>query len=417
MTEAVFKYRSEAGEEEGKISLQDYERASKTNSRVSHLLNQKFSNADLKYGDAYTQALRSLGIFPKGDKKFGIPATTVGEMIDGSCMYHNPAAAEFGNTITSPGSPASGSATPATRLFFPEVILDLMYEKLIEDYSPEDQALNRMIAEDQTLNAPTYVRPMIDITDPRGDATRPMGQNALPNNMVSITASQVAYALNTVSIGLQISDQAMQYATLNLVSIIVAQQSEGERVRNLWRDISRITAGNPDAGESALTPVDFKATYDSSAAAGTITQLGWMKALYDPTRKLRYDSMLCTFDVLLDIYNRTGRPLMFDPKTTGVNTGDLGTYGPNVEPNVMNWDVMPPNVLIVPDGIFAAKHFVLIDSRYALTRVRNAAASYRAAEQMVLQRSNVMRFDYSEHMHRLWPDDQGSIKYVDYTND
>jgi hypothetical protein len=84
---------------------------------------------------------------------------------------------------------------------------------------------------------------------------------------------------------------------------------------------------------------------------------------------------------------------------------------------LLNVTIGSPRVLIVPAGLWAAKHFVLLDSRFALARVRNASASYSAVEQMVLQRSSVMRFDWAEMVHRLMPADQGAIKVVDYTND
>jgi hypothetical protein len=94
----------------------------------------------------------------------------------------------------------------------------------------------------------------------------------------------------------------------------------------------------------------------------------------------------------------------------------MGTYGLNVEPNLLNWAVGVPNVLLVPDGLWAANYYVLLDSRYALMRVRNASASFSAIEKMVLQRTDVMRFDYSEHVHRLFPDSEGVIKVVDFSN-
>jgi hypothetical protein len=235
--------------------------------------------------------------------------------------------------------------------------------------------------------------------------------------MVSITSSQTSKALHTNSIGLQISEQAQGHASIDLVGIILSQQAEGERYRNLWRDMGMVVSGNPDVGESALTPVDFKVTLDSAAGAGVITQLGWLKSLYDPTRKTNMNALMCTLEVYMDIINRAGRPLMFDPTTSGTNTGNMGTYGLDVQPNLLNWAVGVPNVLLVPTGLWAAKTYVLLDTRYALKRVRNASASFSAIEKMVLQRSDVMRFDYSEHTHRLFPDTEGVIKVIDYSND
>jgi hypothetical protein len=385
--------------------------------RTSVLLNNVYKDADERFGTAFEQGQKYLGIFPKGEPKFGIPATTVREAVTGECMEKAGAIELAGNTIVSPGGPVGGS-TPASRVFLPEVILDIMNSKLIEDYNPEVAAFNAMIASDQTINSEVYTRPMIDVTDPRAHDSRPIAQNALPRNMVSITTSQVSRALHTESVGIQISDQAQASTTIDLVGIILAQQAEGERFRNLWTDLAQVVSGNVDAGESALTPVDFKGTYDSAAGAGVITQKGWLKSLYDASRKVNYDGLICTLDVYLDIQNRTGRPVMFDATAnTSGNVGSMGTYGLDVQPTLLNWSVGIPRVLIVPDGLWAAKHYVLIDSRYALARVRNASASYSAVEQMVLSRSSVMRFDWSEMVHRLMPADQGAIRVIDYTND
>jgi hypothetical protein len=164
--------------------------------------------------------------------------------------------------------------------------------------------------------------------------------------------------------------------------------------------------------------VDFKGTYDSTAGAGVITQKGWLKSLYDPSRKTNYDGLICDLDSYLAIQNRVGRPVMFDATAnTSGNVGNMGTYGLNVDPNLLNWSVGVPRVLIVPSGLWQASAYLLVDSRYALARVRNASASYSAVEQMVMQRSSQMRFDWSEMVHRLMPEDQGALKFVDFTND
>lgn len=419
MSVAEFVYRDTAGNvKTGELSLRDYELADRNNMRTSTLLNRKYSDADERFGSAFSQGARSLGIFPKGDPKFGIPATTIREAMTGECMEKMGAVemAATGNTIVTPSGPKGGS-TPASRVFMPEIVLDMMNEKLIEDHSVEAMAFNKMIASDQTIQSEIYTRLLVDVTVPREHDSRPIAQNSLPRNQVSISTGQTSYALRANSIGLQISEQAQGHASIDLVSIILAQQVEGERYRNLWRDMGQVVSGNVDVGEGALTPIDFKATLDTAAGVGEVTQLGWLKSLYDPTRKVNMNALMCTLDVYMDIVNRTGRPLMFDPTTSGVNHGNMGTYGLDVEPNLLNWAVGVPNVLLVPEGLWPVKTYVLLDTRYALMRVRNASASYAAVEKMVLQRTDVMRFDYSEHIHRLFPSDQDVIKVIDYSND
>ena len=418
MSAAEFLYRDSSGNNKtGELSLYDYELANRHNMRTSTLLNKKYHDADPKFGTVLEQGARSLGIFPKGEPSLGIPATTVRDCMTGECMERLGAVElSNGNTIVTPAGP-KGNSTPASRVFMPEIILSIMSEKLIEDYSPEAAAFNAMFAVDEVVNSEIYTQPLIDVTAPREQDSRPIAQNALPRNLVSIPTSQTSKALSTNSVGLQISDQAQGHATIDLVGIILAQQAEGERLRNMWRDMGMVVSGNPDVGESALTPIDFKATYDSSAAANTITQTGWLASLYDPSRRTSMNAIMCTLPVYQDIIARVGRPLLFDPTTGGGNVGDAGSYGIDAAPTVLNFNVMAPQILLVPEGLWAAKSYVLLDTRYALKRVRNASAQYSAIEQMVLQRSSVLRFDYSEHIHRLMNETQDTIRIVDYTND
>jgi len=430
MSMAEFYYRSVDGEyKKGSLALTDYELAERHNMRTSSLVNKKYPDADTRFGTAFKQGMASLGIFPKAVPELGINATPLRDIATGECMSQRDAiqlsttggSATVGNTIGAPSVPV-GQSTPASRVFLPEVIMELVNEKLTEDFNPEIALFNSMIAMDTQIQSEIYTRPRIDVTAPRAQETRPIAQNALPRNMVSITTSQVSYAIPTVSVGLQISDQAMANATIDLVSTIMAQQTEAERFRNLWRDVSQVLSGNPDAGESALPVVNFS-SYDSAAANGEITQTGWLKSLYDPTRKVNYDGIITTLSVFMAMLNRTGRPLMFDPRTFNPtdnsaiqNAGNAGSYGLDAPPNLLNWSVGIPNVMLVPDGTIPANQYALVDTRYALMRVRNASASYSAIEQMVLQRTNNFRWDYGEHVHRMFPDSEGVIKVIDISN-
>ena len=429
MSTATFMYRSIDGTaKEGSFDLRDYELAERHSMRPSALVNKKYPDADPRFGTAFQQGCTSLGIFPKAIPEKGIAATTLRDIATGECMQQLSAiqlatsSDHAGNTISAPSTPV-GSSTPASRVFLPEVVMNLVNEKLVEDFNPEVALFNSILAMDTTIQSEIYTRPRVDVTAPRAEGSRPIAQNALPRQLVSISTSQVSYALPTVSIGLQISDQAMASATIDLVSLIVAQQAEGERFRNLWTDVGNIISGNTDAGESALTPVNFT-TYDSNASSGEVTQTGWLNMLYDNTRKVSFDTIIAPLTVVQAIISRTGRPVMFDPRgydpansnAEVPSTGNAGNYGLDAPPQLMNWMVGAPRMMIVPDGTIPASHMIALDSRYALMRVRNASASYSAVQQMVLQRTNEFRWDYGEHVHRMFPDSEGVIKVVDISN-
>lgn len=408
MTIARFKYMTESGPKDGEFALDDYRLAARHNLSAAQLLAARYSDADPKFGTVFEQGLESLGVHLRDDPRRGIRATTVAEMLDGT------ATKMAGETLTKGGmivTPSAQGTTPATRLFFPETVLQVMNEKLTEDYGPELAMFSRMISATETIGSEQFTQPLIDVTAPRSERSKPISQNALPKTMISITASQYSKSIATQSIGLQISDQAVQRASIDLVGTIMAQQASGERFAELWEDIGEIVTGNTDAGQSALTVTDINA-YDTAAGGGVITQLAWLKMLYRPDRKVSYDSCICTIDTFLDIQNRTGRPQVYDASTTGPNVGALGTYGLNVEPNLLNWSVGVPNVLIVPDGTLPAQQVLLLDSRYGLRRVVNSSASYSAIESMVLQRSTFYRVDYGEMLYRLMDD---AFLLVDYS--
>jgi len=399
---------TEAGLRDGEFSLEDYRIAARNNMSAAQLLGRKYSDSDPQYGSVFHQALESLGVYLKDDPKRGIRATTVAEMMDGTATQMAGETLSRGGMIV---APSQQGTTPATRVFFPETVLQIMNEKLIENYDTEMGILDRMISNTESIATEQFTQPQIDVTAPRSERSAPIAQNTLPRTMVSITTSQYSKAVATLSIGLQISDQAMQRTSLDLVGTTMSQQAAGERYARLWEDINEIVAGNTDTGMAALSATDIN-TFDTAAGGGVITQKAWLKALFDPTRKVSYDSVITTLDSFLDIQNRTGRPLVYDPSTTGPNVGALGSYGLNIEPNLLNWSVGVPNVMIVPDGTIPAQQILMFDSRYALRRVVNVSAAYSATEQMVLQRSSFFRVDFGEMMYRLSDE---AFRLLDYS--
>jgi hypothetical protein len=420
MSVANFRYRDHGGNvKEGQVALEDYRHAMSRNMRTSAYINTKYQDADPRFGSAWEQALKYNGIFTKEDTQYGIVPTTIGEAMSGDCVaklqgFQMAGMQMAGGTISSVNGPIGGS-TPATRVFMPEVFLSMMDEFLRADLSPELNEFNKMFAVTESINSEIFTIPKIDTTAPASQDSRPTSENALPANMVSITASQVSYAMSSWSLGLQISEKAQKDVSIPLVSIILQEQAEGEMKRHLWKSLNRIVTGNPDAGESALTPVDFKATYDTSAAANTITQAGWLNVLSDPNRIHEYDYILGDMDAYVAIQNRTGRPLMYDPTTTGVNTGNAGNYPLDTgTPRLINFGTMNPAFLRTPTGVIQNKSLLLMDSRRSLRRVVSTSAAYSAVENMVLQRVSVMRFDGASWIHRMRPE---SLLWLDFSND
>ena len=407
--EVRFFYISAAsqGPKEGVLCLKDYQDAIKTGMSLSAYMNRKYPDCDTRFGDVFTQGSLNHGIYSKADPSRGEMASTVGDLMTGEARPSGLRLAS-GSTIV---SPSQQGTTPATRIFFPETVMRLMNSSLIEDYGPEGQMWDRMISETENIPTEQFTQPQINVTAPRAERSQPIAQNTMPRALVSITSSQYSKSIITNSIGLQISEQAQRNSSVDLISTILLQQSQGERFARLWEDINDVVAGDTDKGMAALAAT-LGSTYDAAATGGTMTQTAWMKALYDPTRKVIYDSIICDIDAMLALQKRTDRPVMFDPRTSGGNVGNSGNYGWNVEPNMLNVIVGVPNAMVVPAGTVAASHLLMFDSRYALRRVRNTSAAYSAIEQMVMQRSTVMRFDFGEMTYRLLDE---AFKYLDFS--
>ncbi len=411
--QATFKYRDSSGNiKEGYMTLDDYRLAADHNMRAAAVVNARHSDADPNFGSAFQQGCKYLGIFPKGDRKYGIMPTTIKHILDGTCTQQMSGFQLAGGTIVSPKGPIGGS-TPASRLFFPEIVLGFIEEELQGSYGPEQAAFDQMFAINNAITSEVWTQPVINTTAPQAQDARIIGQNSLPTNMVSITASQSSKALGAVSIGLQISEAAMRDATVDLVAIIVREQAMGQRMRNLWRDLNAVITGNVDAGETAITPTDFT-DYDANAGAGEVTHAGYLKLLWDPNRIYNFNMLFGTLESYLAIERRSGRPLAYDPNTGTVNLGNEGSYGLNPgNPTLINFATSTPRYLVVPDGVVPANQWVMIDTRYALMRVTNVAANYAATEQQILTRSSFFRFDLSEFVCRFRED---AIKVIDFSN-
>ena len=131
-----------------------------------------------------------------------------------------------------------------------------------------------------------------------------------------------------------------------------------------------------------------------------------------PDRMMQYDAIVGTLDDLLAIQGRSGRPLMYDPHTTGINMGNAGNYGLTQEVSVMNFSTPTPAFLIVPDGLWAAKHLRVFAKNRFLARVRNSAANYSAVESFVLQRTTNWRWDFGELVYILYADGGKLVSYA-----
>ena len=215
--------------------------------------------------------------------------------------------------------------------------------------------------------------------------------------MLSITVSEYSKTIPTKSIGLWISDQAQQAATLDLVSLAMTAQARGERIRMVEDHISTIINGSADLNETALPSVTAQSFDSSISAAGQLTHNAFIKYLRAEYTKRGINRIMCDIDTAFAIEARSGKPTR---DTVLYPEGSQFPTGMTVD-NLM---VAAPSVLIVDTGIVGANTIVGLDSRYGIRRVVNVSAQYSAIEQFLLRRATAFRVDYGEIAHRLYDD-------------
>jgi len=346
-----------------------------------HLSNIYPTNAE-KHGSAFEQVLEQCGIFVKGNKEFGIKASSMDDVL-------NPK--EAASAITRDGVPAS-------RLLFPAVILDVIEDKLAVDYDTNPSALTSMLAQDIAINGDRWERPVLNFNNPEAARGAAVSQLALPNSMLTITASDKSQRIPNWAIGMEISEQALKSTTLDLVGLAVSRQAavEGNERANAF--ILSLLNGDTDLGMAALSTIAGKvqtaASIDAAATAG-LTQKAWMTWLTQRTNKRMITHVITDLAGAMIIEARANKPVV---TTDNPNSKRIDTLFEVINPN---WPGQV-KVFISNDANWPAKTIMGIDSRYAITRVKSLTAQYSAIEQFVLKRSTAMRIDKGELVYRLF---------------
>lgn len=380
---------------EANLNLTDYKAAATKGITLRQFVNAKLSaeGADHTYGQPFDQVCQSVGIYPRADAGRGIVSPSMAQMFNGFA----PGAMGLDATSNGPGSivaPGGNDGTVAGRMFYPEILMDRIRSSLQRDNSDVEQAFDSMIAVTESIAGGHYIQPIINVTGPEDSMSMPVAQDAEPQVMLSITASDTSKRIATKSIGIRITDEAAQFASLDLVSTAVEAQTRGERIRMVEGDIKAIIMGDKDNGMTPLTAKDISA-YDSGAGgASGVTQRAFLKILHEEYQKRSLNAAIMGLDTYLAYEGRSGRPIV---------TQDNGTDG-RVNSDVRPMNLMLNNVpvLLVRDDIVGANMSLFLDTRFALRKVVNVFAAYEAIERFVLRRAEMLRMDYGQHVTRLY---------------
>jgi len=385
------------------FDVQAYKEAGDHGLSLTQHLERKFPS-DLKRGTTFEQCMQQTGMFIHADKSVGLHPPTMKQVLEGGLEIN-------AGAITR--NDGSQNNTVSGRLLFPEVILQIIESELSESHDDLLRGYDSMVASTAFVTSPKVDQPIINVTAPLDDEYRsqPIAQLAEPAALVTITLAEKSYRIPTKSIGLTVSDQALEATSLDLVGIAMTQQARQERIRLVEESITGMISGDLDADPSGSALVGFNAdTLDATITAdGELTQKAWIHYLRDNYRKMTITHIMCDIDTALSIENRTGRPTMYgisDSQATGAASLGDDPRSPRIDAlfSIENLGLSAPRVLLLDTALIGANTIVGIDSAYAIRRLVNVNAAYSAIENYVMRRATSFRVDYGENAHKLMPD-------------
>lgn len=369
-----------------------YDEAAKLGISLTQYLNRKFGHQvdETKDGSVIGQMMADAGMFLGQDQKTGYRSPTMKDVVtDGVQM----------STITR--NEGDGRRSPSGRLLFPEVLMRTMEDRLRRSDDLLVQTWEKMVATTATVNSARFDQPLINVTEPEHVAANPISQLAEPDAMISITTSDYSKSIPTKSIGLVISDQAMEATTLDLVNLAMSAQARGEQVRMIEGHMRTILNGDVDLEEPAAALRFTTKAKDHDALvtkAGQLSHKAWVKWLWSRHQYRTINYVCCDIDTSFAIDGREGKPTF----QTNYNLTGETLYPVNVSNPMIN--IPAPTILPLSSDIIGTNTIVGLDSRYAIRRVINVNASYNAMEQWLLRRATAFRMDFGEMAHKLYQD-------------
>lgn len=373
-----------------KLDVTMYRQAAERGMSLQQFLNTEHADTGAN-GPAFNQILASEGIFVQANRDVGIRPSTMEAILNGRPNM------EAGVNVK--------DAVPTSRILFPAVIMQAVEDKLLQNLAMTANALEDMIAIDETINGERYEHPVVNFSKPEAARSQGSSQLAPPPSMMTITTSDKAYRIPSFALGLEVSDQALKATTIDFVALSLARQAAVERNERANNYLLAIFNGDVDNGEGSLASlglVDNASTFDAAATGGTLTQKAWMKYLMKNGTKRTITHLVTDIDTAMKIEGRTGKP------TVVQDDGTTNRF--DTQFNVMNptW-AKNPKLFLVENSAWAANTIMGLDASWAIRRVRNLSADYQGIESYVLRRSQAMRFDFGEHVNRLYNDAYGCM--------
>lgn len=376
-------YDASGAVQEVPLGLSIYREAQAAGMSVDSYINSKHETRE---GDApaFDQMLASLGVSLRTNKKAGIRASKLSDVLNGTTGMDAAANTREG--------------APESRIIFPAAILSAIEDKLARDLTETSTAYGRLVAMTDTIPGNQFVRIVTNFDKPEAARNRRTAQLARPQNFMLMTASERPAVVPTVSLGLEWSDQVTQNTTLDFVALSVARQVAIQGDEDAQHSLLAILNGDEDIDQGAIPAAHrYEAhQFDSSiTTAGKLTQKAWVKWLYQGRSFRRIDWIITDIDTALAIENREGKPVVVgdDGTSPRINT-DMRVANPVVPASVQ--------VFITDNPNWPAGTILGMDSRFGIHRVISLSANYSATEQDVMRRANSMRWDSGSISYRLY---------------
>lgn len=368
--------------QEVRVSLDDYAEASRAGISLGQLYAQKYPTNAGVFGSPLEQMMAATGTYISSDRRAGISSPTLSSLFDTGTNL---------SAITRPDG--SLNRTPAGRFFFPAVVLEVIQSSLETNHSKFLTGFNNMIALRRDINQPRYDQVIIDTLGPRSGTAQPIGQLQSPARILSIRTSDTQKTIPQYAVGMEISDQALQAASLDLVSFAMREFMLQERVDVVKRDIAEFVNGSVDSGQTALPSVTAQSFDPAIVTAGTLTQKAWVKFLYeeDEIRTIT-DVIVSGIDVALAIQDRINRPTMLTDTGTDERWNTTTIIGPGGIPASVN-------IFVLKDtSILGANTMVGLDRSRALRKITYVGAAYQAVQDFIMSRKQSFRTDWAERV-------------------
>ncbi len=261
---------------------------------------------------------------------------------------------------------------------------------------------NRKAAVTDSINGTKFERPILNFTRPAAGRSKGIAQLSEPTSMLLMTASDKSFKIAGSSIGIEYSDQVANSVSLPIVTLSMQRQAEEEALERVEDQLLNFLNGDTDLDMVALASVtgavkNAKTDYDSTLAAGALSQKAWVGWLFNNSRKRRIDTVVTDLAGALAIENRSGRPNVQGDNATSKRIDTLESVVNPTWPDRVE-------VIISQDPSWPANTIMGFDSRYGYHVVTSTSMSYSAMEEFAIRRSTKMRIDAGSIAYRLYDD-------------